>query len=114
MPAVSLTDQIIESEKDVRDCVRRFAILVEKGRLKPETAAQKLEALRAIQSTLTWLEANIGWIRPEYERRRAEAKAAAQRAADFAEAADDASVQAVMTVFPDAELLDVIEKEEAA
>lgn len=86
MPSVTLAEQIIEVEKTVRDRARQYPDLVARGRLRQETADAKLAALRAVQSTLTWLEANHDWIKAEAaSRRRAggaqEKQAAAQRAA---------------------------------
>lgn len=67
---VSLADQIIEVEKTVRDRARTYPDLVGRGRFRQETADHKLSAMRAVQATLTWLEANAAWIKAEAEARR--------------------------------------------
>lgn len=102
---IPLADQIVEVEKTVRDRARRYPDLVGRGRLKPETADQKLAAMRAVQSTLTWLEQNLDWIKPEAERRRR----ARQLAAEAAELARDPAVAEVLAAFPGAAIAAVRE-----
>lgn len=84
---VPLAEQIVEVEKEVRDRARRYPAMVAKGRLKPETADAKLAAMRAVQSTLHWLERNDGWIKAEHRRRSEAARLVAEH-------------------FPDAEIVD--------
>jgi len=83
-----LADQIVEVEKEIRD----------RGRLLQETADAKLAALRAVQTTLTWLDANMHWIKPEAERRRA-ARRLEMEAASLRE---HPAVAPVLEAFPDA------------
>lgn len=75
---IRLSEQIVEVEKEIRDRARRYPVMIEKGRLLPETADAKLAALRAVQSTLVWLETNMDWIRAEAQRRAAEARMRAE------------------------------------
>lgn len=101
---VTLADQIIEVEKTVRDRARRYPDQVSKGRLLPATADHKLAALRAVQSTLVWLEQNEAWIRPAFEER---CRAERQKAADAAlldEIHQQPAVQRVLELFPGADV----------
>ena len=91
---VSLADQILEIEKEIRDrAQRRFPYAVKTGKLLPETAERTLAVMRAVHNTFIWLEANEVWIRAEATRR-------AQRAA----LADHPAVTAVLEAFPGAEI----------
>ena len=107
MTQIPLANQIIEIEKHIRDCGRRYQELVDKGRWKQETADRKRAALRAVQSTLVWLEKNHDWIKAEAERRRAEARAKAKREAELAEIESDPGVAAALAAFPGAEPVDI-------
>lgn len=100
---VPLADQIVEIEKTVRDRARRYPDLVARGRLLPPTAERKLEAMRAAQSTLVWLEANLHWIRPEAER-RVKARALAAEAETLR---DHPAAREVLVAFPGAEIASV-------
>lgn len=55
---------------------RASILFLEKGRIDVDDA--KLAALRAVQSTLVWLETNMDWIRAEAQRRAAEARMRAE------------------------------------
>lgn len=100
---VPLRDQIVEIEKEIRDRGRRYPVAVAKGRLLQATADAKLAALRAVQSTLTWLEANEGWIRAEAQRRAR----AAREAAEIAELGEHPAAIALQETFPGAEIVGV-------
>lgn len=99
----SLAEQIVEIEKTVRDRVRTYPAMIERRRLLPETAEAKLAAMRAVQSTLVWLEANQHWIRPEAERRARQAR----EAAEIAALQDHPDVAAVAAAFPGAEIVGI-------
>ena len=102
---VPLTEQIVEVEKTIRDRARRYPDLVARGRLLPDTADRKLEALRGAQTSLTWLDANMYWIRPEAERR-----IKAQRlAAEADELRSHPAVAPVLEALPGAEISRVTE-----
>lgn len=94
---VPLADQIVEVEGEVRQRVRIYPKWIEAKRLKPETAERKLAAMRAVQSTLIWLETNMDWIKAEAQRRREAARLAAE--ADVLRG--EPAVQAVLEAFPD-------------
>lgn len=104
MTHIPLADQIVQIEKMLRDDARRFQLKVDKGNWKQETADRKLAALRAVQSTLTWLERNYDWIKPEGERRLNEARAKAEFDAELAALDDEPIVAAIHDAFPDAEV----------
>src|SRR5690606_36093170 len=75
---IPLAEQIVEVEREVRNRARRYPDLVAKGRLTQAVADSKLAALRAVQSTLTWLDRHEHWIKPEAERRAAAARTVAE------------------------------------
>ena len=93
--AIPLVEQIKEVEREIRSRARLYPILVARGRLTQPVADKKLADLRAVQSTLTWLEANEHWIKPEAERRIAAARA-------LAELESDEATRLVRQAFPDA------------
>lgn len=107
MAAMPLSEQIIEIEKLLRDDARRFQVLVDKGRWKQETADRKLAALRAVQSTLTWLEKNHDWIKAEALRRDREARATAEFEREVAEMESEPIVTAALEAFPGGEVTDI-------
>lgn len=92
---IPLADQIVEVEREIRNRARLYPEWIEKGRLTQAVADQKLAALRAVQSTLTWLDHNEHWIRTEAKRRAA----AARTVADLEE---DEAARLVRQAFPDA------------
>jgi hypothetical protein len=100
---VPLAEQIAEVEREIRQRCRVYPKWVADGRYKPETADAKLAALRAAQSTLVWLEQNEHWIRPQAQRRAADARLAAEAEALRGHPA----VTAVFDAFPDAAIADV-------
>lgn len=95
MTTIPLAEQIVEVEREVRNRARRYPDLVAKGRLTQAVADSRLAALRAVQSTLTWLETHSHWIKPEVERRAAAARA-------VAELEEDDAARLVRQAFPDA------------
>lgn len=97
---VPLAEQIVEVEKEVRDRARRYPDLVARGRYLPDTAERKLEAMRGVQTTLTWLEANMHWIKPEAAQRLKEQHLAAEADALRAHPA----VSEVLDTFPGAKI----------
>lgn len=88
-----LAEQIAEVEREIRQRARCYPKWVEQGRYLQATADRKLAALRDVQSTLIWLEANLGWIRPEAERRR-----------ELRDVCTEPAVAAVLAEFPDARI----------
>lgn len=104
MTHIPLADQIIQIEKMLRDDARRFQLKVDRGDWKQETADRKLAALRAVQSTLTWLDQNYDWIRPEAKRRWEEARAKAELEAELHELDEDPAIAAALETFPGAEV----------
>jgi len=104
---IPLTEQIEEVGREVRYRERLYPNWVKLGRLKKDTAETKLAAMQSVKSTLTWLEQNLDWIKPEAERRRAEARAKAERDREMSELSDDPTVQAAKAAFPDAEVADI-------
>lgn len=103
---IPLADQIVEVEREIRNRARLYPEWIKRGRLTQPVADQKLAALRAVQSTLTWLERHEHWIKPEAERRAAAARA-------LAELEEDEVVRHVRQAFPDAGEGEVGELEEA-
>jgi hypothetical protein len=103
-PAITLAQQIEEVEGEIRQRGRLYPDWVAKGRYKPETAERKLATMRAVQSTLTWLEQNEHWIRPAYIARREATRRAAEDEALRAELMKNPAVRAVVDAFPDAEV----------
>jgi len=70
----SLAAQIEEVEREIRQRVRTYPQLIAKGRLKPDTAGRKINAMRHAHTTLMWLAAHQDWIRAEARRRAAHAR----------------------------------------
>lgn len=52
---VPLTEQAIEVEREIRQRERLYPRWIDEGRIKPETAAEKLRDLRAAAATLRWM-----------------------------------------------------------
>lgn len=95
---IPLQQQIEEVEREIRTRARLYPNWVEKKRLKQETADRKLADLRAAQTTLMWLDANLHWIKPEAVRRQE----LARQQAELATLESDPAVQAVKDEFPGA------------
>ena len=102
---VPLADQIVEVEKEVRDRARRYPDLVARGRYLQDTADRKLDAMRGVQTTLMWLDANMHWIKPEAARRLKEQRLAAEAE----ELRSHPAVAPVIEEFPGAEISRVSE-----
>ena len=97
----TVTDALSEVEKTVRDRTRRYPEKIQKGYLKPETAAAKLAAMIKAQDVLRFVEANEDWIRSVYAQRVRMAREAEELSLT------DPAVQAVLAEFPGAEIVDV-------
>ena len=102
---IPIDAQIIEVEKTVRDRARRYPYMIERGSLLPDTADRKLNTMRAVQSTLTWLADNAGWIRLEFARREKQAALSDAEAGELAALKNDPTVKAALDEFPSAKVL---------
>lgn len=56
--APTLADQIVEIEKTIRDCGRRWPEQVAKGYMTEAVVESRLEILRRVHTQLMWLDAN--------------------------------------------------------
>jgi len=104
-PPVPLAEQIAEVEREIRQRCRVYPKWVQDGRYKQETADAKLAAMRAAQSTLTWLEQNMDWIKAEAQRRAARASEEAELAA----IKQHPAVAEILDAYPGAEIANVRE-----
>lgn len=95
LSAVPIEEQCAEVEREIRSRLRLYPGQVARGRLKPDSAARKIHALRAAQTSLAWLAANADWV-------RAAAKARADAAHDLAAVEAHPVVQQALTTFPGA------------
>ena len=98
---ITVSDALIEVEKTVRDRTRRYPEKIRKGYLKLEIAALKLGAMEKAAKVLSFVEADEDWIKRVYAQRVRMAKEAEDLALT------DPAVQAVLSVFPEAEIVDV-------
>lgn len=107
-PRVPLAAQIEEVEREIRQRARIYPKWVADGRYKQDTADAKLAAMRAVQSTLMWLERFRDDIHALHTRLKSEAVAgrAAERQSrldsELAALRAHPAVKAVLDEFPDA------------
>lgn len=104
MTKPTLDEQIEEVAREIRQRERVYPKWIAAGRLKQETADQKLEHLRAAQATLQWLFANMDWIRPiAVERRQVQL----EREMETQFAANHPAVKAIQEAIPGTEIVGV-------
>lgn len=101
---ITLSDQIEEVGKQIRDFERRAPYLIDNGKMFAETVERKIARLKAAYATLEWMALNETWIKREAELRLAEDRARREREFELAAAENDDGVKAARAAFPDAEV----------
>lgn len=103
---VPLDDQIAEVERELRAREHVYPRLIEKGRLKPETADKHVCHLTWALQSLKFLRANQDWIKSIAAQRRAQAQ---ERAADHDtfDPTSHPAVSAVLEAIPGSQIAGV-------
>lgn len=104
-----IADQIAEIGREIRQRERLYPKWIEAGRLKPETAATKITALRDVETLLRFVEKNAPALRLLCETLRVfdGYEPDALPASTYEDLIQHASVRAVMVAFPNAVITDV-------